>query len=44
MICPFCKHEVEEPCQNTVEMQRRASEHIEQCDRALKSLKGIVFG
>ncbi len=39
MICIFCKQEVDEPCQSTIEMQRRASEHIEQCDRALKNLK-----
>jgi hypothetical protein len=44
MVCPFCKQEVDEPCQSTVEMQRRASEHIEPCDRALKSRNGIVFG
>jgi hypothetical protein len=44
MICPFCKQESDEPCRNTVEMQRRASDHIERCDNALKNLKGIVFG
>ncbi len=44
MICPFCKQEVDEPCRNTVEMQRRASDHIERCDNALKNLNGIVFG
>jgi hypothetical protein len=43
MICPFCKQEVDEPCQNTVEMQRRANQ-IERCNYALKSLKGVVFG
>jgi hypothetical protein len=44
MICPFCKQEVDEPCRNTVEMQRRAADHIERCDQALRSLKGVVFG
>jgi hypothetical protein len=44
MICPFCKQEVDEPCRNTVEMQRRASEHIERCNNALKGSKDIVFG
>jgi hypothetical protein len=44
MICPFCKQEVDEPCKNTVEMQRRASDHIEQFNKAMKSLKGIVYG
>jgi len=44
MMCPFCKQEVDEPCRNTVEMQRRASDHIERCDKALKNLKGLVFG
>ncbi len=43
MTCPFCKQEVHEPCSNTVEMQRRASDHIERCDKALKSLKGIKY-
>ena len=44
MICPFCKQDVDDPCHNTVEMQHRAGEHIERCERALKSLKGIVYG
>jgi hypothetical protein len=44
MICPFCKQEVDEPCRNTVEMQRRASDHIERCDKALKNPKEVVFG
>ena len=35
---------VDEPCRNTVEVQRRASEHVERCDQALRNLKGIVFG
>jgi hypothetical protein len=44
MICPFCKQDLENPCHNTVEMQQRASEHIDRCKMALKSLTGIVFG
>jgi len=44
MICPFCKQEVDEPCRNTVEVQRRANENIERCDKALRNLKGIMFG
>ena len=44
MIWPLCKQEVHDPSRNTVEMQWRASDHIERCDRALKNLKGIVFG
>jgi hypothetical protein len=44
MICPFCKQEVEAPCRNTVEVQRRADKHIDRCDKALRSLKGIVYG
>jgi hypothetical protein len=44
MICPFCKQEVDEPCHNTVEMQRRAKDHVEHCNYALKSLRGIGFG
>jgi hypothetical protein len=43
MICPFCKQEVDEPCHNTVEMQRRARDHIERCDKALKSLTAIKY-
>lgn len=43
MICPFCKQQVNAPCNNTVEMQRRASDHIERCNSALKSLKGIKY-
>jgi hypothetical protein len=44
MMCPFCKQEVDEPCRSTVEVQRRASDHVERCDQALRNLKGIVFG
>jgi hypothetical protein len=44
MMCPFCKQEVDEPCKNTVEMQRRASDHIERCNKAMKSLRGVVYG
>jgi hypothetical protein len=43
MICPFCKQEVDEPFRNTLEMQRRASDYIERCNKALKNLKGIMF-
>jgi len=43
MICPFCKQNVEQPCHSVVEMQRRASGHVEHCETALKSLKGVVF-
>lgn len=44
MMGPFCKQDVEAPCHNTVEIQRRANDHIERCDKALRSLKGIVYG
>jgi hypothetical protein len=44
MVCPSFKQEVEAPCRNTVEIQRRADEHIECCGGALRSLKGTVYG
>jgi len=44
MVCPFCKQDVDDPCHNTVEMQQRADEHIVRCDKALRSLKGIIYG
>jgi hypothetical protein len=43
MICPFCQENVDNPCHNTQEMQRRASRHVGRCEKALKSLKGIVW-
>jgi hypothetical protein len=43
MICPFCKQEVDEPCRIPVEMQQRAEDRVKRCNKALKSLKSIVY-
>jgi hypothetical protein len=44
MICQFCKQDVTDPCHNKQEMQQRANDHIICCEKALKNLKGIVYG
>jgi hypothetical protein len=35
---------VKDPCHNKQEMQQRANDHIICCEKALKNLKGIVYG
>jgi hypothetical protein len=42
MRCQFCKQEVENPCQTTQQVQRRAISHIDRCEYALKSQQGIM--
>ena len=36
MICQFCHQDVQAPCHNAHEMQERALDHVERCERALK--------
>jgi hypothetical protein len=42
MRCQFCKQDVENPCQTTQQMQRRAISHIDRCEYALKSQQGMM--
>lgn len=35
MMCQFCKQDVENPCQDERDVQRRAENHIERCENAL---------
>lgn len=44
MRCQFCKQDVDQPCHNAQEMQRRAMSHNDRCDHALKSLQGRGSG
>jgi hypothetical protein len=42
MRCHFCKQDVDNPCQTTQQVQRRAIRHIDHCEHALKSQQGMV--
>lgn len=36
MICAYCKQDVDQPCPDVHEMRRRAMNHVERCERALR--------
>ena len=44
MRCQFCHQEVENPCHNAQEIQRRAESHVERCEHALQARKGMESG
>jgi hypothetical protein len=44
MKCQFCHQDVENPCHNAQEIERRATSSIERCEKALKSLQGLESG
>jgi hypothetical protein len=44
MKCQFCHQDVENPCHNAQEIERRATSSVERCERALKSLQGMESG
>lgn len=41
MKCQFCHQDVENPCHNMQQMQQRAMSHVERCEHALQSRKGM---
>lgn len=36
VICAYCKQDVDQPCPDLHEMRRRAMNHVERCERALR--------
>ncbi len=44
MMCPYCKHDVENPCHSMQEVQQRASAHVERCERAFNRQKDARQG
>ena len=35
MMCPFCKQDVNDPCRDAAQIEQRAQNHVERCERAL---------
>ena len=44
MMCPYCKHDVENPCTDMQEIQQRATNHVERCERAVNRQKDASQG
>ena len=44
MVCPYCKHDVDNPCHTIQEVQQRASDQVERCERALNRQKDASQG
>jgi hypothetical protein len=44
MVCQYCKKDVDTPCHTMEEVQRRASDHVERCERALNRQKDASQG
>jgi hypothetical protein len=44
MMCPYRKHDVENPCHNLREVQQRATDHVELCERAFNRQKDARQG
>jgi len=44
MMCPYCKHDVENPCTDMQEVQQRAASHVERCERAFNRQKDASQG
>ena len=44
MVCQFCKQDVDQPCQDTHEMEQRANDHIDRCEKAFDSQKDASQG
>lgn len=40
MMCPFCKQDVDNPCGSTGQMEQRAADHVERCEKALRDGAG----
>jgi len=44
MMCPYCKHDVENPCHSLREVQQRATDHVERCGKAFNRQKDASQG
>jgi hypothetical protein len=44
MMCPYYKHDVENPCIDMQEVQQRAASRIERCERAFNRQKDASQG
>ena len=36
MICQFCRQDVKDPCHDPRDMRRRAMNHVQRCEKALR--------
>ncbi len=44
MVCQYCKQDVEKPCDSMKDVQQRASDHVERCEKALNRQKDASQG
>jgi hypothetical protein len=44
MVCQYCKKDVENPCHTMQEVQQRASDHVERCEKAHNRQKDASQG
>lgn len=44
MVCPYCKQDVDQPCDSMQDVQQRASDHVERCEKALNRQKDASQG
>ena len=44
MVCQYCKKDVGSPCHTMQEVQQRASDHVERCERAFNRQKDASQG
>ncbi len=44
MVCQYCKQDVEKPCHTIQDVQQRASDHVERCEKALNAQKDASQG
>jgi hypothetical protein len=44
MVCQYCKQDVDKPCHTMKEVQQRAADHVERCEKALNRQKDASQG
>lgn len=44
MVCQYCKQDVDKPCHSMHDVQQRASDHVERCEKALDRQKDVSQG
>ncbi len=44
MVCQYCKQDVDKPCHTMEDVQQRASDHVERCEKALNRQKDASQG
>ncbi|HEV2557878.1 MAG TPA: hypothetical protein VGU45_04560 [Microvirga sp.] len=44
MTCPYCKLDVDQPCQSMQDVQHRAEAHVDRCEKALERQKDASKG